>query len=295
MSLHRLEIEVIRNDCRRIIENLEIWLRQLIHNSLAPLRNDYLRLQLNDQPVFSRKIRDVQAIQEADLVRFRRPIDAASFEDTIAIITNQTLYNAYFSGALKRAFPQGREECRTFLDRLKEPRNKLSHANPISIREAERVLCYSNDVISSIKEHYREINMEHQFNAPTIVSYRDSEGRQFSVGDFIRDGTGNLMLWNRNLVNGTHNVPRLVLRSGDIVTFEVDIDPSFGEDTYTVTWQTLSEGWGTGKHITRVLSVRDVAQHVVLWCSVVSNKDWHRLGGSDDVLYVHLAVLPPLE
>jgi hypothetical protein len=71
----------------------------------------------------------------------------------------QTTLQTHFGIALKHAFPHGREEARTFLVRIMETRNSLAHVNAISSRTAEQVICYSNDIIDSLKHHYRDLGM----------------------------------------------------------------------------------------------------------------------------------------
>lgn len=297
MPLHRVDSESLRADCRRTIENLERWLRRLIDQMLNPVQADYLRMQINGSFVFSKSIREnVCKKAEADRNRYPRPIDAATFEETIEIVTNAQLYMTHFSKALRAAYPEGREVCRTHLDRLVEPRNRLSHANEISVRDAERIVCYSNDLISSIKDYYGKQGMEQDFNVPTIVSYRDSTGRSFSGADLKRSNNGELMLWRSTVPVGIDSHPPfLVLRCGEVVSFEVDVDPSFDGSTYRIEWNVDGDVWARGKQMVRVLDERDVRQHLVVLCRVISDKSWHRLGGSDDVLYVHLTVLPPVE
>ena len=91
--------------------------------------------------------------------RFSRIIDAAILDDCINIICNPNLFRRHFREAFKTAFPVGdsRDETRIFLKRLIKPRNLLYHANPISVRQAEQVICYSHDIIESLKKYYEEL------------------------------------------------------------------------------------------------------------------------------------------
>lgn len=292
MPLHRVETELLRSDCRRAIENLERWLRRLIDQQLSPITQDYLLIQVNGSFLFSKSIREnTHKKFEADKDRYPRPIDAATFEEAIEILTNHQLYQTNFSKALRAAFPEGRDVCRTYLNRLIDPRNRLSHANEISIRDAERIVCYSNDIISSIKEYYKEQGMDRDFNVPTIIGYKDSHGRSFSGSNLKRFSNGELSLWNSNESSG---VPFLALRCGEMVSFDVDVDPSFNASTYRVEWTVIGRVWATGKKIEHVLTEQDIGQHITLLCCVISDRNWQRLGGCDDVLYVHLTVLPPV-
>jgi hypothetical protein len=60
--------------------------------------------------------------------------------------------------------------------RLLDPRNRLYHSNPISLHEAEQVVCYSNDIIESLKQHYGAIGMQSEYNVPTNLKFSDSFG-----------------------------------------------------------------------------------------------------------------------
>ena len=72
---------------------------------------------------------------------FSRPIDTLYLDEIIYVLCKKKLYNENFKEFLKIMYPNGAEEVRTFLKRLIPIRNKLSHANPLSIREAEQCIC----------------------------------------------------------------------------------------------------------------------------------------------------------
>ena len=59
-------------------------------------------------------------------------------------------------------------EAKTFLTRIIPIRNKLSHSNPISIREAERAICYSNDFVEGVKEYMKQEGKQNEYNVPKI-------------------------------------------------------------------------------------------------------------------------------
>ena len=69
------------------------------------------------------------------------------------------LYKDVFKIVLDNIYPDGCDEARTYLKRLVPIRNKLSHSNPISIREAERVICYCNDFVDGIKGYFEKKGM----------------------------------------------------------------------------------------------------------------------------------------
>ena len=289
MSLQYVETDVLRAECKRTIESLERWLRRLIHDQLSTIQSDYLLYEVNGSPVFGRSIREVLTRKaEAQPNIYPRVIDAATLEEQIAIITNEMVYNRFFSDALKEAFPEGRNECRSYLSRLIVPRNLLSHANEITIRHAERVFCYSNDVIESLKDFYVSQGKAEDYNVPLIVAYRDGLGRHNTESGLWRSDES-INLWDTTTGNLAE---RPKIRVGETVFFEVDIDPAFSEDEYTVMWTEVGNEWGIGRRVTKTFSQRDINQRLTLMCLVRSNKDWHRLGAHDDVLYVHMSILP---
>jgi hypothetical protein len=226
-----------------------------------------------------------------DPKRYPRQIDAALLEDEIDIICNPTLYEEHFGAALGEAFPGGRDEARTFLARLVQPRNKLSHANPISVREAEQVTCYSHDVIDSLKHYYAEENVASQYNAPTIIRVTDSLGHSTHASQIQRNNTGAGLIDTRENAMG-------LLRPGDTLSIEVEVDPSFQPEEYEVTWiyssnRPTSEKY-EGSRLILELRNEHVKEDFAVYCLVRSNKDWHRLGDSDDSVAVIYRVLPPV-
>jgi len=302
MPLHSLDSETLRAHCKRVIENLERWLRRLIDDQLSQVQPDYLNMMISGQPVFRKALReDLPAKSAGNPARYRRPIDAATLEDEIAIITNEIMFERHFREPLKGAFPDGREECRTFLSRLIAPRNHLYHANPISVRQAEQVVCYANDVIDALKGFYISESLQKEFNVPMIVEYRDSFGTVNTASEFLRDGEDGAASLGYHVPDELDpgrtrlkGAPRVKVRSGESITMEVVIDPSFDPSSYTVGWSGNYKQWGQGTKLTRVMQPSDVGQKCNIICTVTSIKEWHRMGHTDDVLYVYLTVLPPL-
>ncbi|MBA3036044.1 MAG: hypothetical protein FP814_06075 [Desulfobacterium sp.] len=145
MPLYTISEAQIRDGCKRAIEGLELWLRRLIDTKLTEAYGqDYLDAQKADgnRVINSSLHRALSERRSQEPARFVRPIDAAFLADQIKIICNPTLYRDLFADALSDIFPQGNDSARTFLSRLVTPRNALSHANPVSVHDAYRVLCY---------------------------------------------------------------------------------------------------------------------------------------------------------
>lgn len=282
--------DTIRSSCRERLEALEHWLRRLIHDSLMPLGEYMSRTDSHGNFLVKRSIAALALErQKKEPKRYPRVIDAVLLEDAVDIVCNPNLFHQYFSRALKYAYPDGREEARTFLRRVCVPRNNLSHANAISLRQAEQVVCYSNDIIDSIKTYYREIGMQAEYDVPLILKATDSFGNQWQRPQMSKDGGGVSV----DLVSEQ----QFHLRPGDILTVEVEVDPTYTAESYTLEWMVVP-GFLRLDENGRKLSLKILPKHVTqrfqLVCSVVTNLEWHRLGHADDVLILYYKVLPPI-
>jgi hypothetical protein len=91
----------------------------------------------------------------------------------------------------------------------------------------------------------------------------------------------------------------MFLRPGDTLTIEVEVDPSFDVENYTLSWSSI-KSWSdsriTGTKVVIPITNKQVGQQFDVQCRLTSNKDWHRMGmGADDFLMLYYKVLPPLE
>lgn len=286
----------IRSHCKEKLESLEYWLRRLIDEILSKSYNNYFNYKdSKGNHIIKKSIRDsLSKRMKEQPERFTRLIDAALLNHEISIICNPYLYKNHFNEVLKDAFPEGREEAYTFMKRLEKPRNCLSHANPISLRDAERIICYSNDIIDSIKNYYIIKKMNDQYNVPLILKFTDSFGNEMYRNQ-INDNQLGLGGKDHSFANN----PKYYLRPGDILTLEVEVDPSFDESEYIIKWTAspfdISESEILGKKIVINVSVKNVGEGFNVTCKVVSNKNWHRLSfGNDDLLVIRYKVLPPI-
>lgn len=284
MELYNLTEEERRILCKQALESLEFWLRRIIHESLSQEFGDnYLEAKNSKgDNIIKNEIRNkIKERKDLEPDRFPRLIDASLLEQEIDIICNPELFTKYFFAPLKKAFPDGREEARTFLKRLEYPRNCLYHANPISVRLSEQVICYSHDIIESFKEYYIMTNKEKEFNVPTVIKATDSFGNVFHFSDGV------------NSYHLTNN-PKFYLRPGDILTVELGIDPSFSENDYTLSW----EGVGfpcDNKKVFIKIEEEHIREVFMFGCNVTSNKSWHKfVGGFDHNFFCTYKVLPPL-
>lgn len=283
----------IRRACREKIEALEHWLRRMIDDALAEKYGDYFsHTDASGSRIIKSAIaQDAIARRQREPQRYPRPIDAVLLEDAVDIVCNPQLFKDNFRIPLHQAFPDGREEARTFLKRISAPRNNLAHANAISLRQAEQVICYANDVIDSLKAHYRSVGMENNYDAPLILKLTDSFGNSFSRSQFTTVHDGGIMKIFLN-DNDLH------LRPGDVLTLEVEVDPSYDPATYSIRWSSTKPWSDQPQDTCRVvvpITNLQVGQQFDVMCYVTANRDWHRMGmGVDDFLHVCYRVLPPV-
>lgn len=286
--------------CRRKISSLEFWLRRLIHDTLnESYGEDYFNASTSKgHPVINKQIAtkarkkfEERAVSEPG--RYQRQVDTLLLEDVIAIICRVDLYKDHFKPALMHAFPQGNTEAKVFLDRIAEGRNPLAHANPISLRKAERVICYSNDITDSLQQYYKERNLAEQFNIPKVVSIRDSLGNS-KTGEVLR---GNPERDTNNFHVFFNEKDHKPLYVGDTLTIEVQVDPAFEEGSYKVDWYypgfiSDDSQQPTGSKISVELTNEQVGAQFHIQCRVISDKPWHRLNGCDDDICIMYTVLP---
>jgi hypothetical protein len=286
MPLHRLPNTELRDYAKRSIEALEIWLRRLIDDELSSLYgSDYLTATKSDgSKVVSGKItKDMIALRTAEPLRYPRPIDAALLDDIIKIVSNPNLFE-HFKDALTNAFPLGNEHVRSTLERLIPPRNALYHANPVSVRQVEQVVCYCNDTIASLKEYYERKNMGDQFNAPTIIRISDSLGNDFHSPQLLISGP------SRQTSTGAV----ATVRAGDTLSLEIEVDPSFDRSEYMIKWVLSGE---VAPEKSERINIRLESKHVgtlfIITVDLISSLSWHRHGSWDDRVLTCYRVLPP--
>jgi hypothetical protein len=285
VPLHRLPNEDIRLACRQKLETCELWLRRLIDEQLSQQFGvAYFSDGVHDGVhLFRKEIRTHAARWIAkNPNRYQKPVDTLVLEHLIDTLCKHGLYKLCFSSSLKRAFPEGAEEARTFFSRLVPIRNALSHANPMSIHDAERVLCYCDDVIEALKEHYRELNMNNTYNAPVFTRFVDSLGHSEMPAES----------------RIAYSYADTTLRPGDSISLEVEIDSSFDPEDYTVEWGVQSIRMaenGTGGHFVLMLLPRHVSEKLDIQATLTSKRDWHRHGTVDARMSIGYRVLPPLE
>lgn len=284
----------MHTEAREAIESLELWLRAIID---VQLTKEY------GKNYFSAKDNKGQSIIKSSIVkevedrfsnnnnRFSRKVDALLLDEESAIICNPKLYQKLFKNIFTDSFPPGNEMLRTLFNQLVPIRNKLSHSNNISQREYEKVICYSHDIVDAIKSHNKRENMEKEYNVPSIINFQDSLGNKVYSNQFnrIRPSTP---------FCGVDLIKNHTLYPHDLLTLEVNVDDSFSEEEYEVSWSYID-----GSNITKLKTVvgkktsikiqeHHIREKFQIECYIKSNKIWHRFGGYDDMLRVFYKILP---
>ena len=290
MPLARLTEHELRDACRARLEMLELWLRRLIHEKFEQVYSADILNAKNAAGDFVVKKQIRKSIEQGlrdRPGRYKRPVDAALLDDLINIICKSDTYKKCFATALAPVFPQGAEDARSFLQRLLTPRNYLSHANPISIRQAEQVICYSNDVVYALREFYVMSGTAEEYNAPRILRMWDSFGHSEyaqAMLDFHKFDYS--------------DTPTCYLRPGDTLTIEIEVDPSFWDEGFIVKWAIIAsmphqEGDRLVKFVLPIEN-QHVGRELPIDIKIISHQDWHRDQMFDDFWRVVYRVLPPM-
>ncbi len=286
VPLYRIPSEELRLACRQKLETCELWLRQLIHEELSQRFGEaYFTEGTHDgNHLFKTEMREHAAKRMAENPnRYSSEVDTLMLDQVVDTLCKHNLNKLCFSSSLGLAFPEGPEEARTFLQRLVAIRNALSHANPVSVHDAERVLCYCDDVIEALKGYYKEKNMGKEYDAPMFIRFSDSAGHRQNLSKPTE------MLGYRENSD---------LRPGEQLRLEVEVDASFDPSTYRVRWNTNAPVLGadirTGPSYVLTLQNRHVNQSLRIEVQLESNRPWHRFGTHDAELHILYKVLPPV-
>lgn len=292
----------LRAVCRKEIETLEHWTRRLIHETLtAQYGDDYFSYKNNDEPLIKGEIISrVNKMREDNPGRFPRPIDAFFLGDIIYVLCKKPLYDSYFKAALSEAYPYSNEEARFFLEKIEAIRNKLSHANAISVREAEQAICYCHDVIESLKTYYRQTGKEKDYNVPMFIRATDNLGNVF----LPRKEGYPLEL----CVDLSKPIPAkkygVKLRAGETYGISIVVDPAFDSSSYSLEWTVDSGLMGKNytkkwKDVTQIdfpVVNKTVGSSFEITCRLITKKDWHKYNWYDDCFNLNIyTILPPIE
>ncbi|MBU9583028.1 hypothetical protein LGN04_29770 [Burkholderia multivorans] len=281
MALHLVEQEKLYESCRSRILSCELWLRSLIDDTLrADFGAQYHEhASINGNPLFSEKMRSrIAQYHSSDPNRFPRPVDAILLDDLGSILGKEDAFKTYFRSALIGGFPCGSQQVRHVVTTLKGYRNAVFHANErsLSFHDLERVLCYSSDLIATIKRHYATMNNQSKFPAPMFTRYSDSLGNVRQITQ-ARD----------DLVFTSEPLYR-----GETVTFMVEVDGSFAPTDYRVVWRLRGVPVHEGCNFSLLLDDEHVGERLPLQVEVVSNEKWHRMNSVDALITFTYEVLP---
>lgn len=281
-------------ESKEVIHSLEIWLRNLIDRELTIAHGEiYFDAENSKQQnVIKSQIRkNVEKRIKGHEERYPRKVDALLLDEEIEIICNPVLYKRHFKDAFVYSYPNGNDELRHFLNQIIPIRNKLFYSNPISQREYEKVICYSHDLIDSIKEYYKKINMEKEFNVPSILFIYDSLGNAIHENQFIDMKKGNRVISERQMTNN-------ILRVGEELKICIEIDKAFSSENYEIKWlyqeakSVFSIKEQSGKLFSLRLKETHIREILKIECSVISDKPWHRFTKYDDKVTLFYKVLP---
>lgn len=279
--------EEIRSLCRQSIESLEMWARRLIQEKfIEKYGSEYVEHKISSENYLIKKeVRDhIQGMLKKEPQRFQRAVDTLFFEHIIYFLCNPAFYRDLFSEALKYAYPDGNNEVHTFLSRITPIRNALSHANPISVRQAEQAICYSHDFVDGLKKYYKAKGMEQMWNVPRIIRVTDSLGNAYDNPVDKND-------------SGTIFDLQYAFRCGDTYSVNIDVDSSFLNTEYDIIWknqQVKKSEFNNKTQFTITFDESDVEEVHIISCTIESHKPWHKYQFYDCRITLMFTVLPPL-
>ena len=180
------------------------------------------------------------------------------------------------------AYPQGCEEARIYLTRLIPIRNALSHANPISIRQAEQAICYTHDFIDGIKQFYKDRGEDRMWNVPKIIRATDSRGKE--------------MFPPSETTSQFNVIIQPEYEVGDSYSVQIEVDSSFPPDSYSIRWSIRGKEiteYKNQKHLSITFSTAEIGQVLIVNCKLITTREWHRYYDCDDEMNLLFTVLPP--
>lgn len=281
----RFDENEIRNSAKETLESLEHWSRRIINDKLLEKYGsnyfDY-KFENGEGLIKNEILRTIADRMRDNPQRFPRKIDAILMEDIAYFLCKDSFYKDFFKEILENNF-SGQEEVRNRLTILKNIRNKLYHGNPISYREAEIAICYSHDFIDCYNAYYVKNGKDQEYNVPFFTKVEDSLGR---CG--YRDES--------KLEKLSLGVERNKFRPGDVYKIWVEVDASFPEDFYEVTWWMHDKKVATGKEFVFKPTIEMVSSIQFVYCSLKTRRAWHKYGTYDDGFNVYIGeILPPIE
>lgn len=299
LDLKELEL---RDLSKHQIDALEQWCRRLIDDILKKnYGNSYIDAEVQPgQPLIKASIkRTIEERRRQDPTRFPRWIDGIVMENLEYFICRDDLYTSYFKEIFE-PFYSVREELRSVLQRLTTIRNKIAHGNAVSVHEAEQALCYSNDIINCCKMYYVSIGKDREYNVPIFTRIKDSLGNDHPRARLEE------YPWEEYFYGGPRydgeigDRPKPIFHSGESYKVWVEVDGSFNENTYTVSWKyECGEHKINGQGNCIEISFTDdmVSYPLHIQFSLKTTNSWHRMAAKDcdDILKMNYeCILPPV-
>ena len=285
-DLYKMTDEEMRTLCRNTIEMFEIWARRLIHNKLTEkYGTNYLEIQdATGQYLIKKEIRKRDELRKNNNERYLRFVDTLLIDHICYFLCHGIFYKELFKDVLQSTYPLGAEELRNKFDTIVAVRNNLSHANPVSVRQAEKVLCYIHDFIDGLKDYYQKRGQEKVWNVPRIIRVKDS------IGNCFENPTDKSIM--QSIFTVTHE-----FHSGDEYAVEIEVDPTFTTEDYNIKWEFGRHNLVNekGHRLKVTFNLSDVSELCVLSCTIISKKEWHRYTHYDCRISLHFTVLPPIE
>lgn len=305
---NEMSFDDIRGVTKRQIEAFEHWSRRIINDFFSrDYSPNYLDAEVSSgQPLVKAEIRKrIRDRKMENPGRYPRDIDAILIEDLEYFFTREDLYQKYFKKVFENGF-SGTMEIRRLLEKLSGIRNRLYHDNPISIRDAEQAICYTNDFIDSFKKYYQNEGKEKEYNVPLFLSLSDSLGNR----SFREDFDNGWEVWNISKerkerygdIDNYRDAIVTYFRSGDHYELIIDVDSSFSPDQYKIVWEMKiaykTEVKGEGPIIKIDFTDEMVSFRPEIEIKLITNKKWHRFGNinCDDYVKISLSeIFPPIE
>ena len=295
------EVE-LRDLSKHQIDALEQWCRRLIDDIFK--RNygsSYIDAEVQPgQPLIKASIkRTIEERRRQDPTRFPRWIDGIVMEDLEYFICRDDLYANYFKEIFE-SFYSVREEIRSILQRLTAIRNKISHGNAVSVHEAEQAICYSNDIINCCKMYYVSIGKDREYNVPVFTRIKDSLGNDHLRTQLEEYPWTEYFFGGPRYDGGIGDRPRPIFHSGEFYKVWIEVDGSFNENAYIVSWKYECGEHkvnGQGNFIEILFTDDMVSYPLYIQFSLKTTNSWHRMAAKDcdDILEINYkCILPPV-
>ena len=287
--------------CKHRLDTMELWSRRLIEETFSKeYGKDYFNFKFDESTplVKNEIIKQVQDRVDSNPKRYPRKVDALVMEYLKYFFCRNDLYKLHFKNVFE-PFYSGIESLRLTFEKLISIRNKISHTNPLSQRELEQGVCYSNDLIEVFKEYYKKIGRDKEYNVPTFLSFKDSLGHCI----YREDTNYSWSIYPLTNYDSTNNKRETVnLKSGETYRIILEVDNSFPLDFYCINWEIeyccKIDKYETNSNILEFkIDDKFVSLNLRIKAYLKTKRAWHRFANidCDDFVEIHLEeILPPI-